>query len=194
VHQRGEVRVAGADRERGDEPALQRQLHGVDGELDVRGVLARGAHPLRDLDELDLRAGQQPAVLVEVGPVGVGAADHDPPALGQRVGDRTEVERRDAEPVAGPDRQVLVVEEQRDALVVAGHRNPPIVGVGADPGRRSSRGAGGVSTPVGRGAIRRRGGNAPEPDPGIVRAHRPRYRFRTWCRTNGVPGVVGPTG
>ena len=63
----------------------------------------------------------QPSVLVERRPVGVRPARHHPAALGQRVGDRAEVERAHPEAVAGADREVLVVEEQRDALVVGDH-------------------------------------------------------------------------
>ena len=121
MHERGEVGVAGADRERGDEAALVGELDGVDGHLDVGRVLPRAPELLRDLDQLDLGAGEQPAVLVEVRPVRVRPPRHHPPALGQRVGDRAEVERGHAEAVARPDREVLVVEEQRDALVVVDH-------------------------------------------------------------------------
>jgi hypothetical protein len=39
----------------------------------------------------------------------------------RRVGDRAEVERAHAEAVARADREVLVIEEQRDALVVGYH-------------------------------------------------------------------------
>ena len=122
MHQRREVAVAGADHERRDVVAFERQLDGVDGHLDVGGVLAGAAHPLRDLDQLDLMAGEQPPVVVERRPVGVGPPDHHPPALGEGVGDGPEVERRHAEPLARADGEVLVVEEQGDPFVVGYHR------------------------------------------------------------------------
>jgi hypothetical protein len=123
VHQRGEVGIAGADGERGHEAALVGQLDRVHRHLDIGRVLPRAADPLRDLDQLDLCPGQQPAVLVEAGPVRVGPPRHHPAPLGQRVGDRTEVERHDAQPVPGSDCEILVVEKQRDAFIVIGHSN-----------------------------------------------------------------------
>jgi hypothetical protein len=120
VHQRREVAVAGAEHERRDVVALEAELDRVDRHLDVGRVLADHAHALGDLDELDLVAGEHAPVLLEVRPVGVGAPDDDPPSLGKRVGDRPEVERT-AESITGADREVLVVEEERNSFVVAGH-------------------------------------------------------------------------
>src|SRR5262249_7373732 len=104
-----------------DVVAFEGQLDRVDGHLDVRRVLAGRAHALRDLDQLDLVAGQHPPVVGEAGPVGVGPAHDDPPALGEGVGDGSEVEDAATERLTGADREVLVVEEQRDALVVGRH-------------------------------------------------------------------------
>ena len=81
--------------------------------------------PLRDLDQLDLRAGEQAAVVGEEGPVRVGAPGQHASAFGQRVCDQPELERRHTQPVAGPDGQVLVVEEQRDAFVVVDQSDLP---------------------------------------------------------------------
>ena len=93
VHERREVAVAGAEHERRDVVALERQLDRVDGHLDVGRVLADRAHALRDLDQLDVMARQLAAILGEPRPVGVRAAHDDPAALGERIGDRAEVER-----------------------------------------------------------------------------------------------------
>ena len=70
---------------------------------------------MRYLYQLDMGPGQGPAILVEVRPVGVRPPCHHPPALGERIGDRTEVERP-TELVARSEREILVVEEQRDPL------------------------------------------------------------------------------
>ncbi len=141
MDQWSEVAVAGAEHERGDVVPLEGQLQGVDGHLDVGGVLARGAHALRYVDELDVRSGEHPAVLVEVRPVGVRPTHHHPPPLGERVGDRPQVERHAAEVVARTERQVLVVKEQGDALFLihAGQRTPA-AGVGEQPGAHRSSG------------------------------------------------------
>ena len=114
VHERGEVAVARADHEGGDVLALERHLQRVDRQLDVGGVLARGAHPLRDLDQLDVMTGQGAPVLVEVGPVRVGLACDHPPAFGEGVQHRSKIELHAPQVVAGADRQVLVVQEQGD--------------------------------------------------------------------------------
>ena len=94
VDERREVAVAGAEHEGGDVVALEAQLDRVDRHLDVGRVLADRAHPLGDLDELDLVAGEHAAVVVEVRPVGVGPADDHASPLRERVGDRPEVEAR----------------------------------------------------------------------------------------------------
>jgi hypothetical protein len=70
---------------------------------------------LRYLYQLDMGPGQGPAILVEVRPVGVRPPCHHPPALGERIGDRPEV-GRPTELVARPEREILVVEKQRDPL------------------------------------------------------------------------------
>jgi hypothetical protein len=121
VHERGEVGVAGSDHERGDVVAFECQLDGVDRHLDVGGVLADRPHPLGDLDQLDVVAGEHAPVLVEHRPVGVGLADHHPAPFGQGVGDRLEIEGVPSG-FSGSDRQVLVVQEQGDAFVIGcGH-------------------------------------------------------------------------
>ncbi len=74
------------------------------------------------LDELDLVAGEHAPVFLEVRPVGVGPPhDHAAP-FGEGIGDGSEVERTAGE-IPRSDREVLVVEEQCDAFVVAGHRS-----------------------------------------------------------------------
>ena len=60
-------------------------------------------------------------VLVEARPVGVGAPHDDPAPFGERVGDRAGSRARRRRALARADGEVLVVEEQRDAFVVAGH-------------------------------------------------------------------------
>ncbi len=75
-------------------------------------------HPLRDLDQLDVVARQHAPVFVEARPVGVGAADDDPPPFRQRIGDGAEVELAQVELFPRADREVLVVEEQCDAFFV----------------------------------------------------------------------------
>ncbi len=121
VDERGEVAVARADHERRDVVALERHLHRVDGHLDVARVLARGAHALRDLDQLDLPAREHAAVLVEGRPVRVRLAGDHPAALGERIEHRLEIERQAAEGVPRPDGQVLVVQEERDPFLVGVH-------------------------------------------------------------------------
>ena len=81
---------------------------------------------MRHLDQLDVRAGQHPAVLVEERPVGISPTDHHPAAFGEGVGDRPEVEGHPAQVVPRAQRQVLVVKEQGDAffLIHAGQRTP----------------------------------------------------------------------
>src|SRR5699024_10363884 len=116
VHQRGEVAVPGAHHEGGDVVALEGHLDGVHHHLDVSGVLPGGAHTLRHLDRLDLVPGERPAVFVEVGPVRVGPARHHPAPHGERIGDRSEVERHPTEVLPRPQREVLVVEEHGHAL------------------------------------------------------------------------------
>ena len=80
--------------------------------------LRTDAHALRDLDELDLVAREHAPVLVEARPVGVGAPHDDPSPLGERVGDRPEVEDRQMQLLPRADREVLVVEEECDAFFV----------------------------------------------------------------------------
>src|SRR5690606_17268506 len=118
VDQRGEVAVAGADDERRDVVADERQLHGVDRHLDVGGVLAGRAHPLGHLDELDVRAGQHPPVLVEVGPVGIRPPHHHAAPLGEGVADGPQVEEHAAEVLPRPEGEVLVVQEECDPVLV----------------------------------------------------------------------------
>ena len=120
VDERREVAVAGAEHERGDVVAFERELDRVDRHLDVGRVLAHHAHALGHLDELDLVAGEHPPVFLEVRPVGVGPAHDDAAPLGEGVGDGPEVERA-AQRVARADGEVLVVEKERDTFVVAGH-------------------------------------------------------------------------
>ena len=57
-------------------------------------------------------------VVVEAGPVGVRTPYDDTAAGGECIGDRPEVEWSAAERFARADREVLVVEEQRDALLL----------------------------------------------------------------------------
>src|SRR5699024_4002805 len=103
--------VAGADHEGGDVVAFEGHLDGLDHHIDVGGVLAGGAHPLGHLGQFHLVAGQRTAVLVEVGPVGIGAAHHHASADGERIGDGTEVEGHPAQVLPRPQREVLVVDE-----------------------------------------------------------------------------------
>src|SRR5262249_6596313 len=118
VDQRCEVTVAGAHDEGRHVVADERELDRVDRHLDVGGILAHGAHPLRHLDQLDVGPGEHPPVLVEVGPVRIRPPDHDSPPLGQGVGDRTYIEGHAPEGLAGADGEVLVAREQRDAILV----------------------------------------------------------------------------
>ncbi len=118
VHERREIAVAGPEHEGGDVVALEAQLDRVDGHLDVGRVLADRSHTLRDLDELDVVAGEHAPVLVEARPVGVRAPDHHPSPLGERIGNGPEVELLQMELLLGADREVLVVEEQCDAFFV----------------------------------------------------------------------------
>jgi hypothetical protein len=82
VHKRGEVGISRANGERRDEPALVRELDRIDGHLDVSCILPQPTDALGNLDELDVRPGEQPAVGVEVRPIGVGSAHHHTPPLG----------------------------------------------------------------------------------------------------------------
>ena len=121
VHERREVAVPGADHERRDVVALERHLQRVDRELDVGRVLAHRAHPLGDLDQLDVAAREHPAVLIEVRPVGVGLASDHPSALGQGVQHGPEVELHAVQALPRADGQVLVVQEQGDAFFLGFH-------------------------------------------------------------------------
>ena len=121
MDQRREVAVARTQDERRDVVALEAELDCVDSHLDVGRVLADRSHPLRDLDQLDVVAGEHTSVFVETRPVGVRAADDDPTAFGERVGDRPEVEHAQLKLFPRADREVLVVEEQCDPLFVVGH-------------------------------------------------------------------------
>ena len=120
MDERREIAVARAEHEGGDVVALERQLDRVDRHLDVGRVLAHHAHLLRDLDQLDVVARQLATILAEARPVGIGTAHDDPAPFGERVGDGPEVERRAAHLLPRADREVLVVEEQRDAFFVVG--------------------------------------------------------------------------
>ena len=136
MHERGEIAIARADHERGDVVALERHLERVDGELDVGRVLAGRAHPLRDLDQLDLAPGEHPPVLVEVRPVRVSLARDHPAPFGEGVEHRTQIELR-ADVVASADRQVFVIQEERDSFFVGIH--PASLPCGPGRAGRSSR-------------------------------------------------------
>ena len=97
-----------------------------------------------DLDQLDLVAGQVPAVIVEARPVGIGPPIDDPAAFGHGPSDRSEVETGDAEVLTGTDGEVLVVDEDRYAFLV-------LVCSHAD----SITGRGAQSSPAGQIAARR---------------------------------------
>src|SRR5699024_7927460 len=95
-----------------------------------------------------------PAVFVEVGPVRVGPAHHHPAPDGERIGDRSEVERHPAEVLPRPQCEVLVVEEHGHALFgvhtchsrgARGRRARHTADGGAHPGQSGPVG------PVGRG-------------------------------------------
>ena len=121
MDQRGEVAVAGTQDEGRDVVALEAELDRVNSHLDVGRVLTDRTHPLRDLDQLDVVAGQHAPVFVEPRPVGVGPPHDDPSPLGERVGNRPKVEHVQMKLFPRADREVLVVEEQCDPLFVVGH-------------------------------------------------------------------------
>ena len=79
------------------------------------------AHPLRDLDQLDVTAREHAAVLIEVRPVGVGLAGDHPSSLGQGVQHRPKVELHAVQALPCADGQVLVVQEQGDAFFFGFH-------------------------------------------------------------------------
>ena len=66
-------------------------------------------YPAMEDFQLDLIIGEHLSVLLERRPVGVGAADNNPPSFGERIGDRLEVELH-AQVVPGADGKVLVVD------------------------------------------------------------------------------------
>ena len=109
------------DHEGGDVVALESHLQGVNGHLDVCGVLPARPHPLRDFDELDMMVGKPLTVIAEVGPIRIGLAGNHPAPLSQGVGNGFEVELKSTEVVPRPDRQVLVVEEKRDPFFFSSH-------------------------------------------------------------------------
>src|SRR6266536_270901 len=126
-HQRREVGVAGADHEGRHEAALVGQLHGVDRQLDVGGVLAHRAGALRDVDQLAVVLDQRASIVGEQRPVRVRAAGDHAAALGERFHDRPDVEG--PADLARTEHEVLVVDEQCDAFLVGRHaqtlRPPP---------------------------------------------------------------------
>ncbi len=141
MYERGEVAVAGTEHERGDVVALEAQLDRVDRHLDVGCVLADRAHPLRDLDQLDVMAGEHAPVLVETRPVRVRPANDDASPLGERIGYGPEVELLQVELLLGADREILVVEEQGDAFFVVAQASLTISASRAFsvPGARAGR-------------------------------------------------------
>jgi hypothetical protein len=63
-----------------------------------------------------MQAGEHPAIVVEVGPVGICTTHYHPAAFGECIGDRPQIERHTAKVLARTDREVLVVKEQGNAV------------------------------------------------------------------------------
>jgi hypothetical protein len=112
-HQRGEVGVAGDDRETVEVAGVQ-QVHRVDHHRHVRGVLAGGVGELLDRPDRVLVQHRFPRLDVRALPVAVGAAHVGHAMARDLVEDGVDLRRR----------RVVRVDQQRDPLLDLDHGAP----------------------------------------------------------------------
>ena len=121
MHEWREVAVPRADDKRGDVVTFESHLERINRHLDVRCVLASRSHPLGDLDELNVVAGETLAVVAEERPIRIRLPGDYPAAIGERVGNGFQVELESVEVVPRSDRQVLVVQEKCNPFFFRSH-------------------------------------------------------------------------